>query len=274
MMGRGYLGKSARFIKRAASPIWPDRLRRALNLALGSGRDVLYVHSGLSSIGFFLGGVAWVPSVLHEFCGTLFQPTHTYCYPASPTELAPIYDSKTTPSEMGLLAETFRQQPGIVRSIHSSHSIAASGPLAEKICAKHYECETPCGRGTPYGSVVYLGASALMMGVSFRHYTPFYYAEDEAGSTFAYEPNTLVRLRFIDEHGVVQERLSRRHNFTPRRFYEAGDFLSEKGFVRKVPLGRSYLLFVPDMLRLHEFLVERVKRTPDFLRSICKAPLR
>jgi aminoglycoside 3-N-acetyltransferase len=241
---------------------------------LGDGRDILYVHSGLSSIGHFIGGPDWVPAVLREFCGTLLQPTHSYsCYPPSVCELAPVFDARATPSETGLLAEAFRRQPGIVRSIHSTHSIAAGGSLAEQICAKHYECSTPCGPGTPYSQIVHLAASALMLGVSFRHYTPFHTAEWESDSEFAYEPDERVQLRFIDESGVLQERLCRRQNRIVPRFHQAGALLEQLGFVRRFPLGRSHLLLVSDMSKVHEFLVGRLHKIPDFLRSTCKAPL-
>jgi aminoglycoside N3'-acetyltransferase len=267
------LATGKRLVRRIRVPINDDRFRRALRDAVGDGREFLYVHSGLSSMGHFVSGPAAIATVLREFCDTLFQPTHTYCYPPSVDELAPIFDAGSTLSQMGLFAEVFRQQPGVVRSIHSTHSIAGEGVMAEQICAKHYECDTPCGPGTPYSQLVHRSGSALMLGVSFRYYTPFHTAEAESGSEFAFEPDELVRLRFNDETGQLQERLSRRQNRIVPRFHEAGDLLEQQGFVRRVPLGRSHLLFVSDMSKVHEFLVGRLHKIPDFLRSTCKAPL-
>lgn len=273
-MGEGLsLSRARRLAKRLSAPVFPDTFRRAVDRVTGGGRETLYVHSGLSSLGHVVGGPAAVAGRLLEFCDNLFQPTHSYSYPVSTDEPAPIFDARRTPSEMGLFAETFRQLPGVIRSIHSTHSIAATGPLAAGLCAKHYDCETPCGEGTPYSELVRRGASALMLGVTFRVYTPFHTAEWESGSSFAYEPDEVNRLRFLDEQGVLQERRVRRQNRTVPRFEEAGALLVEKGFVRREPLGRGALLFVPDMSAVHEFLVARLRRTPDFLRSCCDSEL-
>jgi aminoglycoside N3'-acetyltransferase len=273
MLARAFLTKIKRRAQRLASPISSDKLRRALDEVTGGGRDILYVHSGISSIGYFTCGPAGIARVLREFCDTLFQSTHTYSYPPSPEVPAPVFDARSTPSQMGLFAETFWRLPGVVRSIHSSHSIAAEGKLAAQVCAKHYDCSTATGEGTPYSQLVHRGAPALMFGIDFRFYTPFHTAEWESGSVFAYEPEEVNRLRFLDENRVLQERLVRRQNRIVPRFDEAGLLLESKGFVRRVSLGRSALLFVSDMSKVHEFCVERLKRIPDFLRSTCKVEL-
>ena len=77
----------------------------------------------------------------------------------------------------------------------------------------------------------------------------------------------------IDEAGQVCECLSRRQTRDPRRFAECGDLLERAGLVRRVPLGRGALLFVPDCAKAHDFLVERLRKTPDFLFLNCAAPL-
>ena len=156
--------------------------------ATGGGCETLYVHSGLSSLGWVLGGPHEALKALGSVCDNLFLPTHTYSYPPAPGVPAPVFDWRATPSEMGLLAETFWRTPGVTRSIHSSHSLAGQGPRTQEILAGHYENDTPCGEGTPYSRLVHGGACALMLGVSFRYYTPFHTAEWESGSDWAAEP--------------------------------------------------------------------------------------
>jgi aminoglycoside 3-N-acetyltransferase len=265
--------RAKRFAKRLLAPVTSNALRYALDEVTGGGRETLYVHSGISSLGHVLGGPAAAIKELNKTCNNLFLPTHTYCYPPSPEKPAPVFDARATPSQVGLLSETFRHRAGVVRSIHSTHSLAGEGFLAAEICAGHYECNTPCGEGTPYSRLVHRGASALMLGVNFHYYTPFHTAEWESGSRFAYEADELNCLRFFDESGSLQTRMSKRQGRIVPRFIEAGALLERKGFVRRCALGRSALLFVPDMSKVHEFLVGRLRQIPDFLRSTCTAEL-
>jgi aminoglycoside N3'-acetyltransferase len=263
-----------RVLQRVMAPVTPTALRRAIDEVTGGGAEMLYVHSGLSSLGHVVDGPDDTAQALLQFADTLFLPTHTYCYPPGPQTPAPVFDPKSTPCpQMGLLADTFWRRPGAVRSIHSTHSLAGEGPLAAEICAGHYENDTPCGEGTPYSRLVHRGAAALMLGVSFRYYTPFHTAEWESGSAFAYEAGEVNLLRFIDENGMLQERPSKRQNKIVPRFHDAGELLERQGLVRRRALGRGALLFVPDMAKVHDFLVERLRKTPDFLRSTCTTEL-
>ncbi|MCX6854123.1 MAG: AAC(3) family N-acetyltransferase [Verrucomicrobia bacterium] len=247
--------------------IRPRRLRSALDEALAGLPEVLMVHSSLASCGHLTGGGMDLIKALSERCGTLVLPTHSYCYPETQAALAPVYDAQKTPSQVGVLTEMFRQLPGVVRSIHSTHSLAASGPLAEWICSGHHKNETPCGRGTPYDKMLEKRATVILFGVSSLYYTLFHTAEDAANSPFAYHPETRDRLRFIDNEGVEREMIGLRQSREPYRFIEAGEELLKLGLMRKTPLGQSSLLVIPDSLKVHEYLVSRLQEVPDFLRQ-------
>lgn len=260
-------------MRRICTPIGPDKLRLALEQLVGRRREILFVHSSLSSCGRFTAGPGDVLRAFSEFCDTLCLPTYSYCYPPSPGEPGPLFHADATPSKTGLLTEMFRMQTGIIRSIHATHSLAASGPLAKEICSDHYRQNAPCGAGSPFGRLLHLKASALLFGVTFHSYTFFHTAEDASGSEFAYEHGTLDRLRVIDENEEEHDCWSRRQSRTPRRFKEAGDLLEQAGLVHRVKLGRSSLLFVPDCSKVHEFLVGRLRRTPDFLYQSCASSL-
>lgn len=255
------------------TPVSPYQTRMALKAATGEGADILFVHSSLASLGRFTAGPEDVLAALREFSGTLGLPTHSYTYPAALGELAPVFDYVSTPSQNGLLTEIFRNQPDVTRSIQSTHSLAIAGPLAREIAGGHYLNDTPAGVGTPYARMVERKASALMWGVNFHSYTFFHTAEDAAGSAFAYENGTRDRLRVVDESGVVRECISRRQTRNPRRFAAAGELMERFGLVRRAPLGAGALLFVPDVSKAHDFLVERLRRTPDFLFLTCASSL-
>jgi aminoglycoside 3-N-acetyltransferase len=263
----------AKRITRQMNRISSDATRRALGQVMGQGADILFVHSSLSGLGQFTAGPEDILAALGEHSGTLGLPTHSYTYPEALGDAAPVFNSAITPSQNGQLTELFRAQPGTVRSIQSTHSLAMAGPLAKAITAGHYLCDSPAGAGTPYARMIERRASALMWGVSFHSYTFYHTAEDAAASAFAYEPETCDRLRVIDETGQVRECLSRRQTRDPRRFAECGDLLASVGLVRRAKLGSGVLLFVPDCAKAHDFLVERLRKIPDFLFLNCAAPL-
>jgi aminoglycoside 3-N-acetyltransferase len=245
-----------------------------LNQLIGNGSEILFVHASLSSCGRFTAGPGDILCGLREFCDTLAFPTQTYCYPSSSDEAGPLFDPETTPSKTGLLTEIFRMQTGTLRSIHATHSLAASGALAEEICSGHYWHDTPCGSGTPYSRLVQRRAAVLLFGVTFHSYTLFHTAEDASGSEFAYEHGTLDRLRVVDERREQRDCWSRRQSRAPRRFVEAGGLLESGGLARRLTLGRADLLYVPDCSRAHDLLVERLRKTPDFLYQACTSSLR
>lgn len=261
-------------ISRATSPrIAPDQLRRALDDAVGGGTDTLLVHSALGGCGLFPAGVADIVSALQERTGTLVLPTHTYNYPAGAGQPGPIFNPKVTPSQNGVLTETFRRQKDVVRSINATHSLAARGPKALALTENHELLDAPCGRNSPWDRLVQGNASVLLFGVSFRAYTPYHTAEDAADSPYTYELGTIDRLRYVGHDDQVHERRSRRQSWAPRRFAEAGDLLERFGFVKRVALGRGHLLFLRESAKAHEFLVDRLRTTPNFLYEDCKVPL-
>jgi len=118
---------------------------RELGLKRG---DIVGVHSSLSSFGYVEGGADTVIDALLEVVGeegTIVMPTHSANLEGkelSPEEKAAgvlwlyrvlPYDPKETPCTTGIIPETFRKRPGVVRSLHPVFSIAAIGPKAEEI---------------------------------------------------------------------------------------------------------------------------------------------
>lgn len=273
MVFSGLKRKADRALLRVNGRIRPSALRSALAGLSGTDIDILLVHSALSEAGYFTAGVDDVIAALRADVGTLCLPAHTYCYPAAPGEPGPIFDPETSPSKNGVLTETFRKQRGVLRSINATHSLAASGPLAGGLLEDHELLDAPCGRGSPWSKLVERNASVLLIGVNFRAYTPYHTAEDAAESPYAYEEGTIDRLRYVGRDGQVQERMSRRQSWTPRRFAQAGDLLERFGLVKRVSLGRGCISFVRDSAKVHDFLVERLRKTPDFLYADCTAEL-
>ncbi|MEJ8572837.1 AAC(3) family N-acetyltransferase [Microbaculum marinum] len=265
--------RASRTYRRYRNPLRPDEFRRALDELGLRQSDILFVHSSLSAMGRFTAGLEDIVDALGDVCGTLGLPTHTYSYPEASGAPAAVFDPATTPSRNGLFTEYFRRRPEAVRSVHSTHSLAMQGPEAGEMTMDHYQSDTPCGAGTPYARMIEARASALLLGVSFHSYTFFHTAEDAADSPFAYEDGILDILRVLDEAGEVRQCVSRRQTRNARRFASCGDLIERAGLARRGALGAGTITFVPDCAKVHDFLVERLRVTPDFLYAECAAPL-
>ena len=229
--------------------------------------DLLFVHSSLSACGSIEGGPATVVNALRSWISdraALAMPTHTWSYPDA-SGVAPVYDYRTTPSVVGTITNYYWRQPGIVRSLHPSHSLACSGPTAEKLCRGHELFETPCGVDTPYHQIAVGNSSVLMFGATLDSYTLFHTAEDEAQAPYLYAPEQ-VTLRTKDKDGSVKSiPMWRQDMGIARRFAATVDWLADKSLLVRRRLGLSELLFVPSALALHETMVKKLREDPMFL---------
>ena len=96
---------------------------------------------------------------------------------------AQTWDVATTPSTVGWLTECFRQTPGVMRSNHYSHSVAARGHNAEEYVEGHREQEGPkspwdllpwgktFATASPMFKAYRSGGRILMLGVDYKSST-------------------------------------------------------------------------------------------------------
>lgn len=164
-----------RLVRRVTTRRMAEDLRR-LGLAEG---DLVCVHSSLSGVGYLVRGADTVIDALLTVVGergTVMMPTFsggnsTYRYV---TGAPPPFDPRTAEATTGTLPERFRHYPGVLRSLHPTHSVAARGPLAEELLRGHEDSETPFGDHTPYGRLGPLGGKVLLLnsnGNSLLHRT-------------------------------------------------------------------------------------------------------
>lgn len=229
--------------------------------------DLLFVHSSLSACGSIDGGPPTVINAFRSWIGdrpALALPTHTWSYPDE-TGVAPVYDYQSTPSLIGAITNFYWRQPGIVRSLHPSHSLACSGPDAERLLAGHEDFETPCGIGTPYHQIAHGNSSVLMFGATMESYTLFHTAEDEAEVGYLYAPEQ-VTLRTKEKDGSVRSIEMWRQDMSIARCFAARtDWLVDQGLVIRRKLGLSELLYIPDARALHVKMVQTLRDDPLFL---------
>lgn len=245
--------------------IGPRTLDSKLAELIGQRREWIFMHSSLSRCGYVAGGERMVIEGVARWCEVLCLPTHTYCYPKGSPPLTPMFDPRFTDSVVGEITNYFRRLPGVVRSIHPTHSLAARGPGAAELVAGHERCDTPCGRGTPYAKLIHGDAAVLMFGATMNTYTLFHTAEDEAGCDYLYFPEP-CRLKALDYDNQLHEVQMWRQDMTvPRRFTEMDAVLQREGLLRAARLRRGTLLFIPSARETHAFLMEQLSRDPHYL---------
>ena len=131
----------------------------------------MVVHSSLSSFGDFEGGAKNLCRILCKMVsedGTLMMPGLVK-YPADGEAF--VYDPDKTPVSTGIISETFRHLPGVVRSWHPTHSFCVWGKDKIKFVSKHHMLPAMHER-SPLGLLEKAEGYCLLLGcwpVTFMH---------------------------------------------------------------------------------------------------------
>jgi len=138
--------------------------------------DTALVHSSLSAFGYVQGGADAVIDALLEALGpsgTLVLPTFTWDDFHAKRHVT--FDLANTPCETGRIPEIFRKRPGVIRSRHICHSVAAIGPHAQDVIG---EGVRSFGVGSTFDQLYQLDSWVLLLGVSFGVCTALHMVEE------------------------------------------------------------------------------------------------
>ena len=139
--------------------------------------DAVMIHSSMKAIGEVEGRADTVLDALMEYFadGLLMLPTHTW---ATVNASHPVFDPETEPSCVGLLTNLFMNRPGVLRSLHPTHSIAVYGKNAAAYIRGEEDAATPCPVGGAWDRLRHIGAKILLIGVTHVNNT-FIHSIDE-----------------------------------------------------------------------------------------------
>ncbi len=141
--------------------------------------DTLLVHSSMKSIGEVEGGADSVLDALSEYLsdGLLILPAHTW---STVDSANPVFDVKESKVCVGLLPELFRKRPGVIRTLHPTHSLSCLGREAESFASGQERFDTPCAPQSCYGQLEMRDAEILLVGVDFSKNTTVHCIEEVA----------------------------------------------------------------------------------------------
>jgi aminoglycoside 3-N-acetyltransferase len=204
-----------------------ERVLRALGIREGG---VLLVHTSFRAVRPVEGGPLGLIGALRRAlgpAGTLVMPTMT--------DGATVFDPRSTPTHgMGITAELFWRQPGVLRSDHPGGSFAAEGPLAARICASQ-PLSPPHGPDSPVGRVHELGGQVLLLGVTHSENTTLHLAEALAGVPYWVSHPCAVEVDGVAETVMIAET-----DHCCRGFRIADEWLRARHLQREARVGNAH----------------------------------
>lgn len=185
-----------------------ELMNALIDVGLATG-DTVLVHSSLRALGPVEGRAQGVIDALLTTLGpqgTLALPTHTW---STVHGNQPVFHQTLSPSSVGTLTNVFRMLPGVQRSLHPTHSVAACGARATELVAEHLQ-ETPCALDSPYGKLITWDGAVLMIGVGLDRCTFLHCCEELAECPWMFAPTPEVFYSFTADNQVIPVP-SRRH---------------------------------------------------------------
>ncbi|MBU9719894.1 MULTISPECIES: AAC(3) family N-acetyltransferase [Bacillaceae] len=211
------------------------------------------VHSSYKSIGEVENRAETVLDAFSEYMkdGLLVFPTHTWSFI---NQKNPKFDVEESPSCVGILPELFRKRPGVVRSLHPTHSVAALGKDAVPFTSGDEKCDTPCARESAWGKLLDRQATILLVGVDLTRNT-YMHGVEEWLDIPGRLTTTQEMLYTVLPDGTEISVPSYRHTGTPWSdyFWKVEEPFKELGAVKMGTFGDAKVM-VCDTVKIYEIL--------------------
>ena len=227
--------------------------------------DTLMVHSSLSKLGHVKGGPDTIINGLLESVGnngTVALPTFAYSF----RERFPPFDRTTSPSNVGVISEYFRNRKESMRSPSPSHSVSAAGRNAKFITDVNDDLE-PYDINGPFGRLVKLNAKIVFLGCTMGSNSTLHAMEDWHLSYLA--PDTV----YVKNHnGSQEDQVFLKMPTGHRDFYSDSlenpskitRHLQKRNLIKKTTLGNGNVYMIESQ-KLNEACKDIFNSEPDVL---------
>lgn len=209
-----------------------DILRVMIDMGMNPG-DVVFIHSSMKEFYNYVGSAEELIKVIIEYLG----PEGTLVMPAYPKNFGGLvkqcltenyhgkedpvmFDSNTTPSGAGFLAETFRKMPGVKRSVNIQHSVCAIGKQADYLLSEHHLCRTCWDEKSPYYKLTLLNAKVFSFGLPYFISTVIHCTDSLLYGKYDYYDQFFgkdITYNYRDSNGVIGVHHMRTNNVERRR---------------------------------------------------------
>lgn len=232
---------------------------------------VLLCHLSMKQIGPVDGGPEAVLDALMSYMedGLLVIPCHTWANVGAEN---PLFDVLATKPCVGLLPDRFRRRPGVIRTLHPTHSLCVYGKGAEEFAVGQERFDTPCAPGSCYGELERRNAQVMMIGVTFACNTSVHCIEE-----VAHVPNRLSRekqalwVRRADGTEIAVPSF-RHENANSDYYVKLEPVMRWRGLLHETFFGaaRTLLFREKDLFRV---TLELLDRNPDLFGDDAPVPL-
>jgi len=231
--------------------------------------DVIFVHACVDALGSAASCrtpgqlSAMLNDVLREAVGsegTILVPAYTFSFCRRE-----LFDIRETPAEAGPWStfgdflEYFRKLPGAVRSRDPIHSVAGSGPLAERLLR---DVPNTCfGAGSVHDRLLAVGGKICTLGVGLNEASFRHFVEEKVGVPFRFRKLFTGRIKDGDQvrkTGWVYNVRILAPNGDPDGFAVEKRALSE-GTGRAARVGRGEIMAAPAR-ELHDLILSEIAR--------------
>jgi aminoglycoside 3-N-acetyltransferase len=171
------------------------------DLGINKGAVVL-IHSSMDAISRRVPSLSAIElirllqNILTEQ-GTLLMPTFPFTGKQSHyIDRIDRFDVRRTPSQVGLITEVFRRMPGVTRSLHPTHSVAAWGYHADRLLNTHH-LGGAFGKTSPIYKLREFGGRVVGLGTGLRDSFTILHVPEEI--------HPAARSRFFDDrHKIIR----------------------------------------------------------------------
>ncbi len=227
-------------------------------------QDTLLIHSSMKAIGEVEGGADTVLDAFSEYLapGLLVLPTHTWRQINAEYN---VFDVVNEPSCVGILTNLFRQRPGVIRSWHPTHSVAALGKDALEFTSGEENMDSPCPRDGCWGKLYDRHAKILFLGANINRNTIIHGVEEWANI-----PNRVSDwhqdLKILTPDGRLLDRPMRRHESpipdVSKNYGKLGAPLLARNIANEGKIGDAHSVLI-EVVPMVDLTLEFLGRNPD-----------